>query len=77
MRQNPLFPSKLNFAPGDRVRLSELGRERCPKLPTAAGVVAGFSGVSAVQVLFPSRKTVIKLHASYVAKVEDEQRDRA
>jgi hypothetical protein len=52
--------------PGQLVRLSGLGRKRCPKLKSDTGIVVRKSGTSAVHVLFHGRKHPITLHLSYV-----------
>jgi hypothetical protein len=54
--------------PGRRIRLSVLGKERCPRLnlKSDAGVVLGKSGGSAVRILFDGRKQPVTLHLSYV-----------
>jgi hypothetical protein len=54
--------------PGQRVRLSILGKERCPKLSlkSEAGVVLGKAGGSAVRILFDGRKQPVTLHLSYI-----------
>ena len=50
-----------------RIRLSTLGRERCPKLKSHTGVVTGKTGYSAaVRVLMDGHKTPLTLHTSYV-----------
>jgi hypothetical protein len=43
---------------GQRIRLSVLGKERCPKLrlKSDAGVVLGKAGGSSVRILFDGRK---------------------
>jgi hypothetical protein len=54
--------------PGQLVRLSDLGRQRCPrlKLKSDTGVVVKKSGISAVRILFDGRKQPVTLHLSYV-----------
>jgi hypothetical protein len=52
--------------PGQRVSLSVLGKERCPKLKSQTGVIVKRSGSSAVRVLFDGRKQPLTLHLSYV-----------
>jgi hypothetical protein len=54
--------------PGQRVRLSALGKERCPKLnlKSDAGVVLGKVGGSAVRILFDGRKRPVTVHLSYI-----------
>jgi hypothetical protein len=53
---------------GQRVRLSVLGKERCPKLSlkSDAGVLLGKCGDNAVRVLFDGRKQPVTLHLSYI-----------
>jgi hypothetical protein len=51
---------------GRRVRLSVLGRERCPKMTNDRGTVVGKRGINAVRVLFDGRRHPIKVHSSYV-----------
>jgi hypothetical protein len=54
------------FKPGQRIRLSALGKERCPRL-SSTGVVIGSAGRSdAIRVLMDGRKTPMTLHVSYV-----------
>jgi hypothetical protein len=54
------------FKLGSRVRLSKLGRTRCPTMP-GHGTVVGFSRRStALQVLMDGRKTPAMLHLSYL-----------
>jgi hypothetical protein len=54
--------------PGQRVRLSELGRQRCPKLKlkSDAGIVVSRLGTNAVRILFQGPKQPITLHVSYI-----------
>ena len=54
--------------PGQRVRLSELGRQRCPKLKlkSDAGIVLSRLGTNAVRILFQGRKQPVTLHVSYM-----------
>jgi hypothetical protein len=67
-------PFKHNpFKIGDRVRLSDLGRQRCPEMPVAVATVVALSRKStAVQVQFSERRTPMTLHVSYVERVEPE-----
>jgi hypothetical protein len=61
------FEREPMFQPGDRVRLSELGRERCPRYPDRAGTVTSYCrGPNALRVLFDGRKTGVMIHASYL-----------
>ena len=60
-------PAQLVFEIGSRVRLTELGRFRCPRFPNQVGIVVGYSRFnSAVQVRFEGRKSSVVLHADYV-----------
>jgi hypothetical protein len=54
--------------PGQRIRLSVLGKECCPKLSSKsdAGVVLGKCGNNAVRILFDGRKEPVTLHLSYI-----------
>jgi hypothetical protein len=52
--------------PGQRVSLSVLGKERCPKLKSQTGVIVSRNGPSSVRVLFDGRKEPLTLHLSYV-----------
>jgi hypothetical protein len=53
--------------PGTRIRLSALGRERCPKMTRHAGVVvAKFDRSDAVRVLIDGNKDPSTLHRSYI-----------
>jgi len=54
------------FKLGSRVRLSKLGRARCPTM-APRGTVVGFSRRStALQVLMDGNKTSVLLHLSYL-----------
>ncbi len=60
-------PIQLALEIGSRVRLTELGRLRCPRFPNQPGIVVGYSRFnSAVQVRFEGRKSSVVLHADYV-----------
>ena len=52
--------------PGQRVSLSVLGKERCPKFKGITGVVVSRNGPSSVRVLFDGRNYPLTLHLSYV-----------
>jgi hypothetical protein len=56
----------MDVVPGQRFRLSPLGKQRCPKLKPDIGVVIGKSGISAVRVKFDGRKQPATLHLSYI-----------
>ena len=58
----------INFQLCDRVRLTELGVSRCPKIKARTGVVTGFprEGVARVSVLFDGNKRPTTVHRSYL-----------
>ena len=56
---------------GQRVRLSELGIARSPKLIARTGTIAGLPGASTLDVLFDGNKRPTKLHRSYVELDQD------
>jgi hypothetical protein len=59
--------TQTELEPGQRIRLSTLGRERCPKLKSHTGVVTGKTEYSAaVRVLLDGHKTPLTLHTSYI-----------
>jgi hypothetical protein len=62
------MPSESTFQIGDRVRLTELGIGRSPKIKARAGVVIALPrlGRDAIRVLFDGNKTVTTLHRSYL-----------
>jgi hypothetical protein len=53
---------------GDRVRLSELGASRCPKIKVHTGVVAlpPLTGSASIGIVFDGNKRPTRLHCSYV-----------
>ena len=51
---------------GMRVRLSDLGKERCPRLKGESGVILRRIGPSTLRVKFDGRKSPITLHQSYI-----------
>lgn len=65
----------VEFEIGDRVRLSDVGRARCPSLHDLAGTVMGHSRMScSVRVLFDGRRSREVLHMSYVELVPSRKR---
>jgi hypothetical protein len=50
---------------GKRIKLSALGKERCPKLKNHTGIVIS-KGPHAFRVLIDGRKMPITLHKSYI-----------
>ena len=62
------------LAPGTRIRLSALGRKRCPKMTRHAGVVvAKLDRSDAVRVLMDGNKDPSTLHRSYVEAAGEER----
>ncbi len=61
------------LSPGARIRLSALGKTRCPKLKVHTGVVIGVTdGSDAVRILLDGRKAPVTIHSSYL-ELEAEQ----
>jgi hypothetical protein len=54
------------FATGQRVRLSALGLERCPRMQGYFGRVTGRGSGSSYHVLFDGLKTTRQLHHTYL-----------
>jgi hypothetical protein len=54
------------FSPGQRIRLSALGKERCPRLSPTGVVIGQPARSDAVRVLMDGRKTPMTLHVSYI-----------
>jgi hypothetical protein len=62
-----LSPAQLAFKIGERVRLSELGRQRFRHPSDKPATVVGYSRIgSAVNVIFDGNKSATSLHASYL-----------
>ena len=59
------------LAPGDRVRMSELGLARHPKYASHRGVVVGKVSASGLRVKFDERKQIQTVHHSYLMKVAE------
>ena len=57
---------ELEVRPGARVSLSDLGKERCPRLKDGTATIVRRNGPFSVRVLFDGRKQPITLHLSYV-----------
>ena len=58
------------LGPGTRIRLSVLGKKRCPKMTRQTGVVvAKLDRSDAVRVLMDGNKDPSTLHRSYVEAV--------
>ena len=51
---------------GTRVRLSNLGKERCPRLKSESGIILRRNGPSTIRVQFDGRKNPVTLHQSYI-----------
>ena len=57
------------FKPGDRVRLSDLGTLRSPRVKGRVGTVVSVNSQYAIAVLFDGNKMPTKIHSSYVEAV--------
>lgn len=66
-RTAPMHDRYDELKPGTRVRLTELGSERSPRLKGYVGKVVGISlHTSTVRVLFEGRKAPVTLHVTYI-----------
>jgi len=54
------------FWPGQRIRLSALGRARSPRIKVHTGVIVGEAPGSGVRIILDGSKTPMKLHKSYI-----------
>ena len=67
-----LSTAQLAFKVGERVRLSERGRQRFRRLSDVAATVVGYSRISsAVNVIFDGNKSSTSLHTSYLVAEPD------
>jgi len=64
------MPNDIELAVGDRVRLTEVGVSRCPKISIRTGVVVSLprydSGSGTVRVLFDGNREPTSIHRSYL-----------
>lgn len=51
-----------------RIRLTQVGIERCPKLKSHTGVVVGVGRGSSYRVLIDGHRWPVTLHASYIER---------
>jgi hypothetical protein len=62
---------KSEYSVGDRVKLSALGKVRCPRLADKVGTVVGHSVyVSSVVVLLDGNRRSSTIHGAYLETVE-------
>jgi hypothetical protein len=62
-----MYDQDIELRKGQRIRLSDLGKERCKLFKSDTGVVAGKSRhPDAIRVLMDGRKQPQTLHKSYV-----------
>jgi hypothetical protein len=54
------------FSPGQRIRLSALGRARSPRIKVHTGVIVGEPLGRGVRIILDGSKTPMKLHKSYI-----------
>jgi len=64
------MPSEIYLNTGDRVRLTELGISRCPRIKVRTGSIVALprygSGSATVRVLFDGNRVPTTLHRSYL-----------
>jgi hypothetical protein len=70
------MPDNVEFAIGARVRLSQLGAARSPKMKVRTGVIMALpfhdSGSATVRILFDGQREPRTVHRSYVEPDEDD-----
>ena len=63
------------FKPGERVRLSELGRTQSPKMSSGRGVVVRKSAAGTRYIVrLDGRKTTVTLHETYIEPDDGSER---
>jgi len=66
---------KPNYSIGDRVRISELGASRCPRLANKAGTIVGGSiYANSISVLFDGNRSSSTLHRDYIEAIVSVER---
>jgi hypothetical protein len=60
---------KQSLAPGDRVRMSALGRARHPRYGDLQGLIVGRGSPSSWRIKFDERKCVQAIHQAYLERV--------
>lgn len=61
--QDPMDKFKI----GSRIRLSNLGKQRCPRITSETGIVVGkATHLEAVRLKMDGKKQLITLHVTYV-----------
>ena len=67
--QAPIAQST-SLVTGTRIRMSELGAARCPRIAERTGVIVGRSHQnSSIRVLFDGSKSPVSLHRDYVEQI--------
>jgi hypothetical protein len=66
---NTASETKPPLVPGDRVRISALGRARHPSYGDLQGVIVGRGSPSSRRVKFDQRKCIQALHVAYLERV--------
>ena len=66
---NTALETQPSLVPGDRVRISALGRARHPSYSDLQGVIVGRGSPSSRRVKFDERKCVQALHVAYLERV--------
>ena len=64
------YNNDFEFEIGDRVRLSALGRQRSPKTRERTGKIVAIFG-STYKVAMAGKKMPVRLHGSYLEKIDD------
>jgi hypothetical protein len=71
--------TSIEFEPGDRVHLNELGASRSPKIKVRTGVVVALSSArsrdASIRVLFDGNKRPTNIHRSYLERDEDKAKE--
>jgi len=61
-----MYYDDLEMKPGQRIRLSALGKARCPRVKVHTGVIVGEPLGRGVRIMLDGSKTPITLHKSYI-----------
>lgn len=67
--------TSIELKPGDRVRLSALGRQRAPRTKGEFGAVVSIRSRSSVEVCFVGNKMPTRIHRSYLEADDPEPSD--
>jgi len=71
-KKNPMFRPELK--PGVRIKLSELGMMRCPKLQGRTGTILSFTRTAnGFRVQFDGAKFAQSLHRTYIVPIDRDE----